>query len=83
LKLTLEEKIFNMPESSRELSFTRSRHYDFNANKEMINVVDRYFSLNRTLLLVIGLWPYEKSKFTELQIICIFSILTTCIIFQV
>ncbi|KAL6268528.1 hypothetical protein P5V15_001661 [Pogonomyrmex californicus] len=48
----------------------------------MINVVDRYFSLNRTLLLVVGLWPYQKSKFFQFQLICIFSILITNIIFQ-
>ncbi|XP_071646918.1 uncharacterized protein [Temnothorax longispinosus] len=28
----------------------------------MINVVDKYFSLNRILLLIVGLWPYEKSN---------------------
>ncbi|XP_070522372.1 odorant receptor 30a-like [Cardiocondyla obscurior] len=48
----------------------------------MIDVVDKYFSLNRTLLLIIGLWPYEKSKCVVIQMICIFCIVITCIIFQ-
>ncbi|XP_028048238.1 uncharacterized protein LOC114254955 isoform X2 [Monomorium pharaonis] len=48
----------------------------------MINIVDKYFSFNRTLLLIIGLWPYEKSKLAQVQIICIFSILITGIVFQ-
>ncbi|XP_067209639.1 uncharacterized protein [Linepithema humile] len=47
----------------------------------MINIYD-YFSLNRILLLAIGLWPYEKSKFAQFYSICCFSILITCIIFQ-
>lgn len=52
-------------------------------NKEMISIEDRYFSLNRALLLVVGLWPYKKSKFAQLQYICFLSILLTFIIFQV
>ncbi|XP_072756967.1 uncharacterized protein [Anoplolepis gracilipes] len=48
----------------------------------MIDIKDRYFSLNYTLLLIIGLWPYNKSKFARLQLICCFSILITFVIFQ-
>ncbi|XP_077269420.1 uncharacterized protein LOC143901206 [Temnothorax americanus] len=48
----------------------------------MINVVDKYFSLNRILLLIVGLWPYEKSKYVQLQLICVYSILISCVIFQ-
>ncbi|XP_072757158.1 uncharacterized protein [Anoplolepis gracilipes] len=48
----------------------------------MINVKDQYFGLNRTLLLIVGLWPYNKSKFTRFQFIGCFSILITFIIFQ-
>ncbi|XP_024882874.1 uncharacterized protein LOC112461737 [Temnothorax curvispinosus] len=48
----------------------------------MINVVDKYFSLNRILLLTVGLWPYEKSKYVQLQLICVYSILISGIIFQ-
>ncbi|XP_050466338.1 uncharacterized protein LOC126859269 [Cataglyphis hispanica] len=48
----------------------------------MISVQDQYFSLNRILLLIVGLWPYQKSKLTRLQFICFFSILISFIIFQ-
>ncbi|XP_070522371.1 odorant receptor 30a-like [Cardiocondyla obscurior] len=34
----------------------------------MINVANRYFSLNQTLLIIIGLWPYKKSKCDVIQI---------------
>ncbi|KAL0109500.1 hypothetical protein PUN28_014516 [Cardiocondyla obscurior] len=40
------------------------------------------FSFNRILLLVIGLWPYQRTKFTRFQCICCFTILTSSIIFQ-
>ncbi|XP_067208924.1 uncharacterized protein [Linepithema humile] len=59
-----------------------SRQTCFSARRVMINIKDRYFSLNRTLLLMIGLWPYERSLLTRLQLICIFSTLATGIIFQ-
>ncbi|XP_067209658.1 odorant receptor 22c-like [Linepithema humile] len=48
----------------------------------MINIKDRYFSLNRILLLIIGLWPYKKSILARLQIICFFIIVVTAIIFN-
>ncbi|KAF3054254.1 Odorant receptor 327 [Nylanderia fulva] len=47
----------------------------------MINVSE-HLSLNRILLLILGLWPYNKSKFARLQLICCFSILITSVIFQ-
>ncbi|XP_067209643.1 odorant receptor 63a-like [Linepithema humile] len=48
----------------------------------MITVEDRYFRFNRTLLLIVGLWPYQKSKLAQFQFTCLFSILTSSIIFQ-
>ncbi|XP_071567203.1 uncharacterized protein [Temnothorax nylanderi] len=48
----------------------------------MISVVDKYFSLNRTLLLIVGLWPYQKSKLARLHSFCCISIIVTFIIFQ-
>ncbi|KAF3054251.1 Odorant receptor 238 [Nylanderia fulva] len=42
----------------------------------------QYFSLNRILLVTVGLWPYEQSKFDRLWFIFLFSILTTAILFQ-
>jgi len=44
---------------------------------------NQYFNLNRILLLVIGLWPYQQSKFTRFQFVFFSTILTTGIIFQV
>ncbi|XP_070159585.1 uncharacterized protein [Polyergus mexicanus] len=58
------------------------RQMRVDTGREMISVEDRYFSLNRALLLVLGLWPYQKSKLARLQFICFFSILITFIIFQ-
>ncbi|XP_025073593.1 uncharacterized protein LOC112552482 [Pogonomyrmex barbatus] len=49
----------------------------------MICLKTQYFSLNRILLLAIGLWPYQQSKFTQCQFIFLFGILSTCIIFMV
>ncbi|KAF3054255.1 Odorant receptor 361 [Nylanderia fulva] len=48
----------------------------------MISVEDQYFSLNRTLLLAIGLWPYQKSMLARFQSICFFTIQATFIISQ-
>ncbi|XP_072758348.1 uncharacterized protein [Anoplolepis gracilipes] len=48
----------------------------------MIDIETKYFNLNRILLLIIGLWPYQQSNFTRLQFICLSCILTTHVIFQ-
>ncbi|KAF3054256.1 Odorant receptor 342 [Nylanderia fulva] len=48
----------------------------------MIRIEDRYFSLNRVLLQLVGLWPYQKSKFVRLQLICFFIIQITFIMAQ-
>ncbi|XP_070152591.1 odorant receptor 10-like [Polyergus mexicanus] len=48
----------------------------------MICIDSLQISPNRTLLLSIGLWPYEQSIFVRFQIVLFFAILTTCIIFQ-
>jgi len=50
---------------------------------EMIYLERRHFRLNRVLLLMIGLWPYQKSKFTQIQFFVLFSILITFSAFQV
>ncbi|XP_032680474.1 uncharacterized protein LOC116848468 [Odontomachus brunneus] len=49
---------------------------------EMISVETEHFSINRTLLLVLGLWPYERSTLVRLQTIILFAILMSFIIFQ-
>ncbi|KAL6260657.1 hypothetical protein P5V15_008176 [Pogonomyrmex californicus] len=48
----------------------------------MICVDSLHISLNRTLLIVIGLWPYQQSKLARIQLIVFYSILTTIILFQ-
>ncbi|XP_067216102.1 uncharacterized protein [Linepithema humile] len=42
----------------------------------------QYFSINRILLLMIGSWPYKQSTFVRLQLILLYSIVTSFIIFQ-
>ncbi|XP_050460089.1 uncharacterized protein LOC126855984 [Cataglyphis hispanica] len=44
--------------------------------------ITEYFNLNRTLLLTIGLWPYQQSKLDRLRFIFFLGILTTAILFQ-
>ncbi|KAL6260669.1 hypothetical protein P5V15_008189 [Pogonomyrmex californicus] len=48
----------------------------------MICITTRYFSLNKILLLALGLWPYYQSNFVRFQIVLIFGILISFIIFQ-
>ncbi|XP_070151850.1 odorant receptor 10-like [Polyergus mexicanus] len=48
----------------------------------MICIDSLQISPNRTLLLSIGLWPYQQSILVRFQIVLFFAILTTCIIFQ-
>ncbi|RLU25593.1 ObirOr5-9E59 [Ooceraea biroi] len=47
----------------------------------MTSIVE-HFRLHRTLLLAIGLWPYNQSKFVELQFSLFFAIPNSFIIFQ-
>ncbi|KAH0948823.1 Or9e81 [Eciton burchellii] len=48
----------------------------------MVSFEDPHFNLNRILLLAIGLWPYEQSKFARFQYIFFSVILMEAIIFQ-
>lgn len=50
---------------------------------KMISLETQHFNINRVLLLIIGLWPYQRSLLTELQLTLFFCILITFIIFQV
>ncbi|XP_014478962.1 PREDICTED: uncharacterized protein LOC106746678 [Dinoponera quadriceps] len=45
--------------------------------------VQTHLSLNRILLLILGLWPYQQSKLVSLQFGLLFGILTTFILSQV
>ncbi|XP_067216118.1 uncharacterized protein [Linepithema humile] len=49
--------------------------------REMICIKPPQVSL-QVLLLVVGLWPFQQSKFVQLQLIIFFSILITFIVFQ-
>ncbi|XP_011863543.1 PREDICTED: uncharacterized protein LOC105559667 isoform X2 [Vollenhovia emeryi] len=42
-----------------------------------------YCTLNKILLLSVGLWPYHQSKLTQFQSIVLYAILSTGIIFQI
>ncbi|KAF3054243.1 Odorant receptor 366 [Nylanderia fulva] len=44
--------------------------------------LSKHFSTNRILLLLIGVWPYERSFLIEFQFILLYSIITTFIVFQ-
>ncbi|KAL6425036.1 hypothetical protein ACFW04_009380 [Cataglyphis niger] len=48
----------------------------------MICLVTQHFNLNRILLLIIGLWPYQRSPLIEFQLILLFGTLMTFIVFQ-
>ncbi|XP_032687828.1 uncharacterized protein LOC116851995 [Odontomachus brunneus] len=48
----------------------------------MISIQTQHFNINRILLLAIGLWPYQQSRLVQFQVIFIFGILTSSIVFQ-
>ncbi|XP_011350438.1 odorant receptor 4 isoform X3 [Ooceraea biroi] len=47
-----------------------------------VSLRERYFNFNRIMLLSIGLWPYQQSTLTQLQLVVLLSILISFIIFQ-
>ncbi|XP_036143700.1 uncharacterized protein LOC118645903 [Monomorium pharaonis] len=49
----------------------------------MTSIVDKYFSLNRAFLLIVGLWPYQQSKFARFYLFCCYCIIVTTVIFQI
>lgn len=50
---------------------------------EMNSIEIRHFSINRILLLAVGLWPYHRSKLVQFQAVLFLSVITSFIIFQV
>lgn len=54
-----------------------------NSHGKMICLETQHFNINRMLLLIVGLWPYQRSFLIELQLILFFGILITFIVFQV
>ncbi|XP_071575968.1 uncharacterized protein [Temnothorax nylanderi] len=48
----------------------------------MISIEAQYFSLNKILLLAVGLWPYQRTKLVRFRFIFFLIILTTAVLFQ-
>jgi len=51
--------------------------------RNMIYLEAQYFHLNKILLQVIGLWPFEQSKPVQFQFTILLSILVSAFICQV
>ncbi|RLU21176.1 hypothetical protein DMN91_005549 [Ooceraea biroi] len=47
-----------------------------------VYIVLQHFNLNRILLLIVGLWPFQRSKLIQLQLMLFSGILTTFVVFQ-
>ncbi|XP_039303700.1 uncharacterized protein LOC120357460 [Solenopsis invicta] len=52
------------------------------SHKVMVCVKTQFFKFHRSLLLLLGLWPYEQTKLVQLQIILVFSMLISCVVYQ-
>lgn len=52
-------------------------------SRRMSSVEDRYYKLNRAMLKVLGLWPYQNSKWTYVQITTVTIIYLTAMFVQV
>ncbi|RLU21352.1 hypothetical protein DMN91_005725 [Ooceraea biroi] len=49
----------------------------------MICIQTQDFNINRILLLLIGLWPYQRSKMVHFQVILFFGIMACSVILQI
>jgi len=63
--------------------FVSRFHILFNIRSEMVSFEDRYYNVNRKLLVITGLWPYQKWKFRIIQITLFLSILISFLMAQV
>jgi len=79
----INSKIFSRREKMRNHRWLFHSQTHFYAHRVMISIESSYFHLNRILLLAIGLWPCHQSNLVRFQIILCFSILISCVIFQV
>lgn len=50
---------------------------------EMAHTADSYYTINRNLLLCIGLWPYQRLSFRCILIILMTMLLISSVVFQV
>ncbi|XP_071630128.1 uncharacterized protein [Temnothorax longispinosus] len=54
----------------------------FGIRREMFAPASKYYNVNRLLLLICGLWPYQKSKVRNIQATCYLTILFSFIVLQ-
>ncbi|EZA55090.1 hypothetical protein X777_05369 [Ooceraea biroi] len=47
-----------------------------------ISVVEQHFSINKILLRAGAIWPYHRTKLVKFHLILVFSILSSCVLFQ-
>jgi len=50
---------------------------------KMFSVEDRYYKINRILLKIVGIWPYQNSKWMHIQALIITSIFLSAVFVQV
>ena len=60
-----------------------SLHSNTLSLEEKMIYIETHNNLNKILLLAVGLWPYQQSRFTQFQFIFFYTILLADIIFQV
>ncbi|XP_067216081.1 uncharacterized protein [Linepithema humile] len=78
--LLFEKKVQNIHWSTHKKEQANRQMY-LDVYREMISIKSSHVSL-QDLLLIVGLWPFQQSKFVQLQLIIFFSILITFIVFQ-
>jgi len=66
-----------------DLSLFLFRQISVDSHGKMISLETQHFNINRILLLIIGLWPYQRSPLIELQLILLLGTLISFIVFQV
>ncbi|XP_071647328.1 uncharacterized protein [Temnothorax longispinosus] len=52
------------------------------SRRVMISIKTQHFRFNRILLLLIGLWPYERTRLVQFQITLFFGVVISSVIYQ-
>lgn len=73
---------FHFKRPALQLSYLLFVQTVFDA-RTMICIENEHFIINKFLLLIVGLWPYHRSKLVELQLFLFLTILISFIIFMV
>ncbi|XP_067212261.1 uncharacterized protein [Linepithema humile] len=60
----------------------RRAHILFDFHGKMIAIESWYYKINRILLLICGLWPYDNTKFRHIRIVIIFGLSVSFVIYQ-